>query len=195
VREYYDRRAPEYDDCYLGSGQFAREERPGFAEELAKTVRVLGALPQARVLDVACGTGFLTRHLRGVIVGIDQSEAMLRIARERVPDSTFVRGDALSLPFPDRSFRRVFTAHFYGHLHEAERNAFLSEARRVGDELIVVDSALREEVAPLEVQERLLTDGSRWQIFKRYFTPDELSTELGGGDVLFAGRWFVVVRA
>jgi demethylmenaquinone methyltransferase/2-methoxy-6-polyprenyl-1,4-benzoquinol methylase len=195
VKEYYDRRAPEYDDCYLGRGQFAHEELPGFGVELAETTRVLAALLPARVLDVACGTGFVTRHLRGEVVGLDQSEAMLRIARERVPTATFLRGDALTLPFPDKSFERVVTAHFYGHLHGAERRAFLAEARRVADELVVVDSALRDEVDPVEMQERILSDGSRWQVYKRYFRPDELSAELGGGKILFAGSWFVIVQA
>ena len=40
-----------------------------------------------------------------------------------------------------------------------------------------------------------MNDGSRWQVFKRYFGPDELAAELGNGEVLFAGRWFVAVRA
>ena len=31
---YYDRRAPEYDDWYLGVGLFADRERPGFDAEL-----------------------------------------------------------------------------------------------------------------------------------------------------------------
>jgi demethylmenaquinone methyltransferase/2-methoxy-6-polyprenyl-1,4-benzoquinol methylase len=195
VKEYYDRRAPEYDDCYLGRGKFVHEELPGFGAELAEMTPVLAALRPARVLDVACGTGFLTRHLRGEVVGLDQSEAMLRIARERVPTATFLRGDALTLPFPDKSFERVVTAHFYGHLQEAERRAFLAEARRVADELVVVDSALRDAVDPVEMQERILGDGSRWQVYKRYFRADEVSAELGCGEILFAGSWFVVVQA
>jgi demethylmenaquinone methyltransferase/2-methoxy-6-polyprenyl-1,4-benzoquinol methylase len=195
VREYYDRRAPEYDDWYLGSGRFDQEERPGFDGELAETTRVLAALRPARVLDVACGTGFLTRHLRGDIVGLDQSEAMLGIARNQVPTASFVQGNALALPFADESFERVVAAHFYGHLPDPDRVTVLAEVRRVADELIVVDSALRERVARAEVQERILKDGSRWDVYKRYFTPDELSAELGDGTVLFAGRWFVVVQA
>ncbi len=72
---------------------------------------------------------------------------------------------------------------------------FLGEARRVAPELVVVDSALRDDVQPVEWQERILNDGSSWQVYKRFFTPDELATELGGGETLFAGRWFVAVRA
>lgn len=195
MKSYYDRRAEEYDDWYLGRGQFAGRERPGFAQELAAVERATAALPPRRVLDAACGTGFLTRHLQGHVTGLDQSERMLDIARRRVPSAAFVTGDALSLPFADQSFDRVFTAHFYGHLDENERMTFLAEARRVARELVIVDSALRGDVAPIEIQERALNDGSRWEVLKRYFTPEQLSEEVGEAEVLHAGRWFVAVQA
>ena len=47
-------------------------------------------------------------------------------------------GDGLRLPFADGSFDRVLTGHFYGHLPEDERDAFLGEARRVAAELVVI---------------------------------------------------------
>jgi len=195
VKAYYEQRAREYDDWYLGTGRFAERDRPGWDEELDALRRALEALPPARTLDVACGTGFLTRHLPGEIVGFDQSAAMLEEARRQSPAATFLQGDALDLPVPDDSFERVFTAHFYGHLDLVEREAFLREARRVAPELVVVDSALRPDVAPEEQQERVLNDGSRWKVYKRYFTPEQLAGELGGGDTVFSGRWFVAVRS
>ncbi len=195
MKAYYERRAPEYDDWYLGRGRFTERDRPGWSEELDELRRALEAMPPARTLDVACGTGFLTRHLRGEIVGLDQSESMLEVARRQAPNATFATGDALELPFPDDSFARVFTAHFYGHLDEADRARFLGEARRVAAELVVVDSALRPDVEPEEQQERILDDGSRWEVYKRYFTPAGLAGELGGGSTLLDGRWFVAVRS
>ena len=101
--------------------------------------------------------------------------------------------DALPLPFADGAFDRVFTGHFYGHLEERARR-FLAEARRVAGELVVADSALRPDHEPVEWQERVLNDGSRHEVYKRYFTGDGLAEELGGGEVLHAGPWFVVVR-
>ena len=195
MREYYDRRAAEFDDVYLGRGRFADAEWAGFAEEVAEIEAVIAALHPGRVLDVACGTGFLTRHLRGRVVALDQSERMLEIARPRLPDARVVRGDALRLPFSDGSFDRVFTANFYGHLEDGDRTTFLAEAGRVASELVVVDAPLRDDVAAVELQERTLLDGSRWQVYKRYFTPGELLDELGGGDVLFAGSWFLAVQS
>ena len=195
MKAYYDRRAAEYDEWYRGIGQYAERNRPGWHDEVDALAGALTALPSARTLDVACGTGFLTRHLPGEVVGLDQSESMLDEARRQAPNAEFVQGDALDLPFEDGSFGRVFTGHFYGHLERADRERFLTEARRLAPELVIVDSSLREDVEPVERQERILNDGSRWEVYKRYFEPDALAEELGGGETLHAGRWFVAVRS
>ena len=195
VKAYYDRRAPEYDEWYRGAGRFAERERAGWEQEVDALGLALAALRPARTLDVACGTGFLTRHLPGEIVGLDQSEAMLAEARRQAPNARYVQGDALSLPFEDGAFERVFTSHFYGHLEEGDRGRFIAEARRVAPELVVFDAALHDGEPRFEWQERVLEDGSRWEIYKRFFTGAGLLEELGGGDVLFEGPWFVLVRA
>jgi ubiquinone/menaquinone biosynthesis C-methylase UbiE len=193
TRAYYERRAAEYDEWYAGTGVFARRDRPGWNEEVERLTALVAALPPERTLDVACGTGFLTRHLRGTVFGLDQSPAMVEIAQSRLPDGIAVVGDALALPVADGAFDRVFTAHFYGHLVEEERAAFLAEARRVAPELVVVDSAARAGVQD-GWQERTLNDGTRHRVFKRFLTAQQLSDELGG-EPLMDGRWFVAARS
>jgi SAM-dependent methyltransferase len=195
LKTYYDRRAFEYDDWWLGRGRFAGRERPGWDDEVEVLAELIGSLPPGRTLDVACGTGFLTRHLRGEVVGLDQSERMLSVAREQAPGAQFVHGDALELPFADGEFDRVFTSYFYCHLEEDERARFLVEAKRVAPELVVVASVPGAGDPVERYEERILNDGSSWTVFKRVFTGDLLAAELGGGDVLHEGRWFVVVRA
>ena len=195
MEAYYEARAPEYDDWWLGTGLFAERDRPGWEDERDALIAAIGSLPPARTLDVACGTGYLTKHLPGEVTGLDQSASMLEVASARVPRAGFVQSDALRLPFQDDTFERVFTSHFYGHLEGPSRERFLAEARRVAAELVVVDSALRPDVRPVELQERILNDGSRWRVYKRYVTPGELLAELGGGETLLAGRWFVAVRS
>jgi demethylmenaquinone methyltransferase/2-methoxy-6-polyprenyl-1,4-benzoquinol methylase len=67
----------------------------------------LDAPPGARVLDVACGTGAVTRALvaRGYdVVGLDQNVQMLAVARARVPDAAFHEGEAEHLPFGEGEF-------------------------------------------------------------------------------------------
>jgi SAM-dependent methyltransferase len=195
VKSYYEQRAPEYDDWYLGTGMYESLDRPGWHEDVAALQRVVSALAPARVLDVACGTGFLTQHLRGSVTGLDQSETMLTIARGRAPRARFVRGDGLAPPFDDGAFELVFTGHFYGHLQDEERAAFMAQAGRLARELVVVDAARREGIPEEGWQDRVLSDGSRHQVFKRYFTGTGLARELGGGRVLHEGPWFVVVQA
>ena len=151
-----------------------------------------------KLLDLGCGPGwsslFLTRA-GWKVLGLDISQRMIEIARERTPGAAFVLADALPLPFDDASFDRVFTGHFYGHLDAGEREAFVAEARRVAPELIVVDSAVRPDHAREEVQERILNDGSAFQVYKRYFNGAELACELGGGTVVHEDDWFVMVAA
>jgi ubiquinone/menaquinone biosynthesis C-methylase UbiE len=194
---YYEARAAEYDDWYESAGRFADRSRPGWDDEVARLVAVVAGLEPARTLDVACGTAFLSRHLDGLTVGLDQSPTMVAIAQGRLRDDGGVAltGDALALPFADGAFDRVLTAHFYGHLVPDERAAFLAEARRVAtQELVVIDSAPRED-RPAEVwDERVLDDGSRHRVFKRFLDAEGLRRELGDGEVLLDGRWFAAIR-
>jgi ubiquinone/menaquinone biosynthesis C-methylase UbiE len=194
-RAYYDLRAPEYDDWWLGMGLYAVRERPGWEEEVARLQTALRSLSFRRVLDVACGTGFLTRHLRGTVVAADQSRQMLAIARERLLSAHVVQADALALPFPPDAFDCLCASHFYGHLRLAERHQFLSEARRVAQRLLIIDAGTHGQFGMEEVQQRVLKDGSRHSVFKRYFTPELLQEELASGVVLHAGYWFVAVLA
>lgn len=191
---YYDQRASEYDQWYLGQGQYAERDRPGWHGEVARLVTLVGELAPARTLDVACGSGFLTRHLRGLVVGADQSPAMVALAQSRLPAGVAVVADALDLPFADGAFERIVTGHFYGHLPSDERAAFLAEVRRLAGELIVIDSALRPGIEPEQWQDRVLNDGSRHRVYKRYLTGEQLAEEISGHTVL-DGAWFVVAQA
>lgn len=190
MKAYYHARAAEYDDWW----RYAARTRPGWSDELETLVATVRSLPTGRVLDVACGTGYLTRRLSGTVVGIDQSDAMIEIARTRAPNANFVVADALALPFDDRSFDRVFASYFYCHLEPGERERFLAEARRVAPELVVVASRCGHGDEHERWEDRRLSDGSTWRVFKRVFEPDELATELGG-EAIHAGRWFVAVRS
>jgi SAM-dependent methyltransferase len=187
MKQYYDRRASEYEH-----NEAFREEP---SEDLPGLLHAISLLPPAGVLDVACGTGSLTQHLGSDLTGLDQSEAMLKVARGRVPWAEFVRGDAFRMPFAEDSFDRVFASFFYGLLPLEVRGRFIEEARRVGQELILV------EPTPAWVpsgraegwEDRHLSDGSRYEIYRRYFTADRFAEELDGR-ILFAGRWMVMAK-
>src|SRR6266536_369264 len=111
MKEYYDRRAAEYDQT-ITDGMDA-EATASIVHEAAALGRALAALPAGRVLDVGCGTALFTRHLRGEVVALDQSERMLRIAGTRIPAAHLVRAVAPSLPFVDAAFDRLFDGRFF----------------------------------------------------------------------------------
>jgi len=191
VRAYYHARAREYDDWWLGHNLYADKHRPGWDDERAQLERWIEDMPPRHTLDVACGTGFMTRRLRGDVTGLDQSDAMLDVAREQVPGVTFVQGDALELPFDDGAFKRIFSSYFYCHLEEDDRVRFLDEARRVAPELVIVGSRLQPDDQAERWDERVLKDGTRWRVFKRIFDPEALARELDGR-VLHQSHYFVM---
>lgn len=165
------------------------------AADLVALEALIRGLPAARVLDVGCGTGWITRLLRGRVVALDSSLSMLRLARARVPEAVLVHGAAPPLPFPERSFERVFASHFYSHLVEAStRRSFVTEAFRVGGELIVVEQTGEPDVPSEAWERRVLRDGSVHRVYKRYLPASALAEELGG-DVVLETPSFIAVRA
>ena len=130
MEAYYDRRAAEYDDWYLGAGLFAGRERPGWEDELRAVRDVISSLPSTRTLDVACGTGFITRDLP-----VTSSQPMSAPGCCRSHDGATITRSCERMrsrsPFRSDSFDRVFTGHFYGHLDPEQRARFLAESRRI----------------------------------------------------------------
>jgi len=74
---------------------------------------ILGALslePGDRLLDIGCGGGLLLRGALAsgaMVTGLDHSEEMVRLARERVPEADVVLARAEQLPFGDGSFTAI----------------------------------------------------------------------------------------
>jgi len=106
--------------------------------------------PGARVLDVATGTGqqaFAFAEKAREVVGIDLSEAMLRVARRknRFPNVTFQQADASELPFDDASFDASCVSFALHEMPASVRERVVREMARVtkpGGAFIVVDYGL-----------------------------------------------------
>ena len=92
----------------------------------------VGARAGTRLLDVACGPGFVAAAAaaRGAsVVGLDFSPAMIAEARRRHPMLMFYDGEAEALPFDVASFDAVVMN--FGLLHLARPDAAVAEAHRV----------------------------------------------------------------
>ncbi|MFC4531540.1 class I SAM-dependent methyltransferase [Sphaerisporangium dianthi] len=102
-----------------------------------------------RVLDVGCGTGYLSRVLApvvtptGHVTGLDPSPAMVEYARRRAPGNCdYVVGEGQDLPFPDASFDLVVSSLAVHHIPAGARAAAMSEMFRVlrpGGRLLIVE--------------------------------------------------------
>ncbi|MCM3871331.1 MAG: bifunctional demethylmenaquinone methyltransferase/2-methoxy-6-polyprenyl-1,4-benzoquinol methylase UbiE [Pyrinomonadaceae bacterium] len=163
VREMFAAIAGRYDLLnHLLSGQIDKRWRRLVARRLRDSI----GSADARILDVACGTGDLSLTLSETtgarVVGTDFCRPMLKIAARktanRKPNLPLVEGDALRLPFRDCSFEAVTIAFGLRNLSDVERG--LAELLRVlkpGGHVAVLEFS--KPVVP----------GFRW-LFNLYFT-------------------------
>jgi SAM-dependent methyltransferase len=121
---------PEYYDKLLGPIYF-----DPFAVEL---VRRLPPRPPGGVLEIACGTGLVTRRLRERLdpalhlTATDLSAAMLDYARAQLGERKGIEwreADALKLPFPDGAFGALVCG--FGMMFVPDHQGMFREARRV----------------------------------------------------------------
>jgi demethylmenaquinone methyltransferase / 2-methoxy-6-polyprenyl-1,4-benzoquinol methylase len=129
VREMFARISPRYDLLnHLLSGYLDKRWR-------RTTVRKLQLLipKNARVLDVACGTGDLSIEIfektEAEVIGVDFCRPMLELARQKTRRICFIEGDALRLPFADETFDAVTIGFGLRNLSSTESG--LRELRRV----------------------------------------------------------------
>ena len=205
----FERIAPIYDamNTVMTAGIDARWRRA------AAEAAALG--PGMRAVDVACGTGALTRELAarvgetGSVTGIDLSTAMLRKAarRRRLPGAgsiSYERGDALALPIADASVDAATIA--FGLRNVSDHRRAIDEMRRVtrpGGRVVVLEIAMPsgrvgrlvsatwfERVVPL--LGRLLGHGAAYRYLpesvRRYPPPEAIAATMAEAGLIQV-RW------
>ena len=187
---YYAARATEYD---VTSGY----QRPGAAAAMASLkARYQLALQDEYVLEIACGTGYWTAiaalTARSVLA-TDVNPAVIAVARERVAALANVRfqvADAFTLEGVQGPFTAAFAQYWWSHVPIARLRDFVKAVHSKlvpGARVMFMDAlgyryqhARRFNEAGDLLEERLLLDGTRYEIIKNFPTEDEVQAALAG---------------
>ncbi len=125
VRQAYGAVAAKYIELFGNSAQV-------HVDDLAFIVRYLSIRPGV-VLDVGCGPGHLTAHLRSHDVnatGIDLTPEFIDHARAAYPDGHYEIGTMASLPVANGSVAGILAWYSLIHLSPDDLDAVLDELRR-----------------------------------------------------------------
>jgi SAM-dependent methyltransferase len=146
--------------------------------------RLLDALPAGEVLDAACGTGRWASYLAGrghVVTGVDQSPAMLDLARAKLPDARFQQGELTRLPLADASVDAAVCA--LALVHVADLATAIGELARVvrpGGRVVISD--VHPFLVMLGWQAQFPTDRGRAYVRLHAHLPSDYATAaLGAG--------------
>jgi demethylmenaquinone methyltransferase/2-methoxy-6-polyprenyl-1,4-benzoquinol methylase len=211
--DYYEARAPEYDDWYLRRGRYERGaiHDAAWNAELDAAGRWLDGLPWAgEIVELAAGTGWWSPLLasRGELSLYDASSAALDRARERLVAHGLrahlhVR-DAWAEP--DRQVDGLFLGFWLSHIPRERLSEFLGLCRRwlkPAGRLAFIDSladpasGAADHPQPADDRAvRRLDDGREFTIVKVFYGPAELDRALAAAgfvdiDVGTTGRFFL----
>ena len=185
---YYAARAPEYD------GVYRKPERQADLRAIEQWVS--SKFVGARVLEVACGTGYWTQFIAPAalhVTAFDAAPETLDIARGRVPGSNlkFLVGDAYDPP-RHAGFDAAFCGFWFSHVPRARQREFLAglnAALRPGARVVMLDNRYVEgSSTPVTerdadgngYQARRLADGSTHLVRKNFPSERELRSLVAG---------------
>lgn len=215
--EYYDARAPEYDDWYLRRGRYAHgavHDATWNAELDAAGLWLDDLAWGGDIVELAAGTGWWSPLLasRGELSLYDTSAVALDRARERLVAHDLRAHLHLRDAWaePDRSVDGLFMGFWLSHVPRDRLAAFLGLARRwlkPGGRLAFIDSlpdpasSAADHPRPADDRSvRRLADGRSFTIVKVFYTPGELTDALREAgfeavEVTTTGRFFVLGTA
>jgi ubiquinone/menaquinone biosynthesis C-methylase UbiE len=189
LEAYYAARAPEYDRVY------AKPERQADLRAIERWLP--GVLAGTSLLEVACGTGYWTRHLAPAakgIVAFDAAPEVLDIAKSRVaaPNVSFIAGDAYAPPGEPGRFDAAFAGFWLSHVPGERLDGFLRGLHRVlapGARVVFLDNRFvegsstpvsRRDAQGNTYQSRTLEDGSVHEVLKNFPSEHALREAVAG---------------
>lgn len=136
---YYNKIAPGYEELY-------KKEQLKKLNLIAKHIK---PNPEQKLLDVGCGSGISTRFWKCKRTGIDTSQELIKIARQKDAEGDYLIASAEKIPFPDDLFDIVTSVTAVHNFRDIERG--LREIKRVAKEKVVL-SVFKESAKVNEIR-------------------------------------------
>lgn len=213
MKEYYRRRAEEFEAVYDRAGPARRAEIKRLSQAAQEALR------GRRVLEVACGTGYWTRLVSRTareIIATDSVEEVLNVARRKIYHCpvTFRLEDAYRLSLEAEEFDGGLANFWFSHLPRHRVDRFITGFHRtlrpqasvfLADNVLVPDVG-GELISRAEdddtYRRRTLRDGSKHVIIKNYYSAEDLSAIFGqhvpglSAANVFVGQhfWYIAYR-
>jgi SAM-dependent methyltransferase len=195
--DYYRARAAEYDQWWFRQGRYDRGAtlNARWFHEAAIVSSALSVFrPSGRILELACGTGIWTQQLAPLaahLTAVDGSTEMLALNAAKVGSEIvrYVEADIFDWR-PTATFDMVFFSFWLSHVPPERFIPFwqlVQASLAPGGRVFFVDSrheptstAVDSQLpaADATVLERTLNDGRRFQIYKVFYDPAELTERL-----------------
>lgn len=184
MKEYYNKRAKEYEQIY-------HRDDPVRQSELAKIKNLLrNSFRNKSVLEVACGTGYWTEAVAQTaknITAVDYSVEMIQLAKTKEIKATFIDDDAFSLKNVSDIFNAGLANFWFSHIPKAQINSFLNTFHKKlqpKSTVIMTDNIFNKDIGGEIIKKyrdensykvRTLNDGTSFQIIKNYYNEEELN--------------------
>lgn len=129
-------------------------------------------LPNEKLLEVGCGSGLVYNELvpdilsNDAYMGVDVSEKMLDIARNRYVEGHFVKDDLYGLSFPDNSYDIAVAFEVFGHIDDIKKP--IQELFRTASRLIIFTVWIGPQT---KIEQEVIGNA---QFFHKIFTIDDM---------------------
>lgn len=183
MKEYYSKRAREYEEIY-------NRDEPVRKNELSIIKKEMSSLFKGRnVLEAACGTGYFTEVLSesaASVTAFDFSPEVIEIAKSKNLKAAFLVDDAYEMKKISGTFDGGCANFWFSHIPKERISAFLDlfhSKLLPGSVVFMADNVFMEGVGGELIvkpgdansyKKRILNDGSSFEVLKNYYTEVEL---------------------
>lgn len=179
----FDLWANEYDKTVRLSDEANEYPFAGYKDVLNTIYKRIRNGNGKTILDIGFGTGILSKKLydEGVeIFGIDFSQEMIKLAKEKMPNATLYQYDfskGLPYQFDEKKFDYIICTYAIHHLTDTEKLHFIRKLKNrlaPGGEILLGDVAFETNQALEECEKKA---GDEWDDEEFYIVAEELTKD------------------